>query len=123
MRKSICSIPHVTRRRRRIFTLCTVVVAILFVFYQLKYLYLVSHQEPQLPSPVRIIKGVHHNDNHFYIPLQGKFKCFLSGEVIDFRKVNDDYCDCADSTDEPGTNACRDGDLYGFFKLAGINFI
>lgn len=109
MRRSICWIPHVTRRRKRIYTLCTALVAVLFVFHQLKILYLVSHQESSLPSP---IKGVHRKDYHFYVPLDGKFKCFLSGEVIDFNKVNDDYCDCGDSTDEPGTNACPDGSFY-----------
>lgn len=34
------------------------------------------------------------------------FICFQSKEVIDADQVNDDYCDCADGSDEPLTSAC-----------------
>lgn len=40
------------------------------------------------------------------------FRCILSGEQIPFSQVNDDYCDCADGTDEPGTSACPNGQFY-----------
>lgn len=33
------------------------------------------------------------------------WKC-LNGQVIPWAFVNDDYCDCADGSDEPGTSAC-----------------
>lgn len=36
------------------------------------------------------------------------FTCFQSKEVIDADQVNDNYCDCADGSDEPLTSACPD---------------
>jgi len=36
-----------------------------------------------------------------------KFTCLSSpSTIIDFSKVNDNYCDCPDGSDEPGTAAC-----------------
>ncbi|KAF3921253.1 hypothetical protein ABW21_db0205894 [Orbilia brochopaga] len=37
---------------------------------------------------------------------QNQFKCLSSPYTIPFSLVNDDYCDCPDGTDEPGTAAC-----------------
>ncbi|RWS15369.1 glucosidase 2 subunit beta-like protein 1 [Dinothrombium tinctorium] len=36
------------------------------------------------------------------------FTCFDGSITIPFRFVNDDYCDCGDGSDEPGTSACTD---------------
>jgi len=32
--------------------------------------------------------------------------------IIPFARVNDDWCDCADGTDEPGTSACPNGRFW-----------
>ena len=40
------------------------------------------------------------------------FKCLDTKLAIDAARVNDDYCDCADGTDEPGTSACANGRFY-----------
>mmetsp|Transcript_3512 Transcript_3512/g.12654 ORF Transcript_3512/g.12654 Transcript_3512/m.12654 type:complete len:534 (+) Transcript_3512:150-1751(+) len=38
------------------------------------------------------------------------FKC--GSKVIAKDRINDDFCDCLDGTDEPGTNACANGRFY-----------
>lgn len=39
-------------------------------------------------------------------------QCRDGSKVIAKQCVNDDYCDCADGTDEPGTSACANGRFY-----------
>jgi len=41
-------------------------------------------------------------------PGGGEYACD-DGTKLPMAKVNDDYCDCADGSDEPGTSACNDG--------------
>lgn len=36
----------------------------------------------------------------------GQFTCVFSGQSIPASYVNDNYCDCPDGSDEPGTSAC-----------------
>lgn len=57
------------------------------------------------------LRGTRDEDIAKYLPnAKDKFVCFSSKEEIDFVKINDDYCDCPlDGSDEPGTNACRNG--------------
>lgn len=43
-----------------------------------------------------------------YVPSSGKtFTCLSGDKVIPFSSVNDEYCDCPDGSDEPGTSACE----------------
>ncbi|XP_066145043.1 uncharacterized protein [Euwallacea fornicatus] len=104
---------HITRRRKRTFVVATVLASILFISYQFKMYYVMSHQtEKYKIQPKNIVKGTHPAETRFYTPKEGMFTCIKSGESINFNKVNDDYCDCADSSDEPGTSACPDGIFY-----------
>lgn len=60
-----------------------------------------------------LVLGTHEKQISLYKPMANNiFKCFQSYEEIDYAKVNDDYCDCLDGTDEPGTNACVNGIFY-----------
>lgn len=84
----------------------------IFILYQLKIFYELSASTIK-PNAVQLkekmIRGIHPQEQRFYVPKHGNFTCIKSGETIDFIKVNDNYCDCDDSTDEPGTDACPDG--------------
>lgn len=68
-----------------------------------------------------LIRGIHTRQEYFYSPDDDNlFKCIESGEKIHYSKVNDDYCDCLDGTDEPGTNACPNGIFYCAQQLNSI---
>jgi hypothetical protein len=60
------------------------------------------------------IRGVRpEKQSHYYLQsLQKQFKCDDSGKIIPFMAVNDNYCDCQDGSDEPGTDACMNGRFY-----------
>ncbi|XP_063407852.1 glucosidase 2 subunit beta-like [Mytilus trossulus] len=63
-------------------------------------------------DPVVDVRGVNPEDIELYHPDSNKlFTCLQSKKKIPFTEVNDDYCDCDDNTDEPGTSAC-DGKFY-----------
>ncbi|CAG0886261.1 unnamed protein product [Darwinula stevensoni] len=51
-------------------------------------------------------RGVSLEKAPLYNP-DNNFTCFDGSNTIPFLWVNDDYCDCNDGTDEPGTAACQ----------------
>lgn len=60
-----------------------------------------------------LLRGVKKDHRKFYLPNhEGMFTCLSGNETIDFHLVNNDYCDCSDGSDEPGTSACKNGKFY-----------
>ncbi|GFS66198.1 glucosidase 2 subunit beta [Nephila pilipes] len=53
-------------------------------------------------------RGVSLPKKIFYDPSQ-QFYCLDGSGQFPFHFVNDDFCDCEDGSDEPGTAACRNG--------------
>ncbi|EIW62173.1 endoplasmic reticulum protein [Trametes versicolor FP-101664 SS1] len=50
-----------------------------------------------------------------YDPAQASsdvWECLDGSKTIDWSAVNDDFCDCADGSDEPGTSACPNSRFY-----------
>ncbi|XP_034020591.1 glucosidase 2 subunit beta-like [Thalassophryne amazonica] len=59
----------------------------------------------------RKIRGISSSYKRFYKERRS-FLCIDGSKVIPFEQVNDDYCDCEDGSDEPGTSACPRGRFY-----------
>lgn len=61
----------------------------------------------------RYLIGVHPDRLGFYqLAGERKFNCLDGSRVVPFDAVNDDYCDCRDGSDEPGTSACSNGQFF-----------
>ncbi|XP_014467688.1 PREDICTED: glucosidase 2 subunit beta [Dinoponera quadriceps] len=58
------------------------------------------------------IRGVPLAMRSMYSPSREFFECLDGSMLIPFSNVNDNYCDCADASDEPGTSACGNGIFY-----------
>ncbi|EPY49735.1 glucosidase II Gtb1 [Schizosaccharomyces cryophilus OY26] len=59
------------------------------------------------------IRGISESELHLYKPTaNGQWKCLGSDKTIGFEQINDDYCDCPDGSDEPGTSACSNGKFF-----------
>ncbi|KAK1411059.1 hypothetical protein QVD17_37603 [Tagetes erecta] len=60
------------------------------------------------------ILGVAPEDEAYYKGLftSGTIKCKDGSKTFTKAQLNDDFCDCSDGTDEPGTSACPAGKFY-----------
>uniref|UniRef100_A0A8C7WE32 Glucosidase 2 subunit beta n=1 Tax=Oncorhynchus mykiss TaxID=8022 RepID=A0A8C7WE32_ONCMY len=56
-------------------------------------------------------RGVPQSKRQFYEENK-PFTCLDGSSTIPFDQVNDDYCDCRDGSDEPGTAACPNGSFH-----------
>ena len=58
-------------------------------------------------APVSLIRGIPDTQAEKYKPTGGlPFMCDNGAVELPLESINDQYCDCSDGTDEPGTSAC-----------------
>lgn len=50
--------------------------------------------------------------SHYELPVGQQFKCLDGSGTVPVEFINDNYCDCRDASDEPGTSACPHGRFY-----------
>uniref|UniRef100_A0A8C7E2M4 Glucosidase 2 subunit beta n=1 Tax=Naja naja TaxID=35670 RepID=A0A8C7E2M4_NAJNA len=77
----------------------------------LLYLGLLSLSGLAYSVEVKRPRGVSLTNHHFYDESKS-FTCLDGSATISFDRVNDDYCDCKDGSDEPGTAACPNGRFH-----------
>lgn len=76
------------------------------------YFTLVEFTKASEPEARHLI-GVPPDKHHLYEKnLDNKFHCLDGSGTIEFSSVNDDYCDCRDASDEPGSAACPHGRFF-----------
>jgi protein kinase C substrate 80K-H len=68
------------------------------------------------PNPIRI-HGVPKSAESLYT--QDTFTCKDQSATISSSSINDDYCDCVDGSDEPGTSACSSLNTLFFCRNIG----
>ncbi|CAH8301415.1 unnamed protein product [Eruca vesicaria subsp. sativa] len=56
--------------------------------------------------------GISPLDEKYYKSSSSEIKCKDGSKRFTRAQLNDDFCDCADGTDEPGTSACPNGKFY-----------
>lgn len=66
----------------------------------------------ETPLQLRINRGVNPDHAKAYNNGANRFQCLDGSMSISWDSVNDDYCDCGDGSDEPGTAACPDAYFY-----------
>ncbi|XP_017779093.1 PREDICTED: glucosidase 2 subunit beta [Nicrophorus vespilloides] len=87
------------------------IVSLVFIVYQLIIFTQLSSLN-NVKSKEEHVLGIHEYQAPLYKPVDNNFRCLVSQEYVDYRRVNDDYCDCIDGSDEPGTNACPTGSFF-----------
>ncbi|XP_068662807.1 glucosidase 2 subunit beta-like [Aristolochia californica] len=81
----------------------------LFLLLALFFLILVAVSGSTTISSKKTV-GISPEDEKYY--KSDVLKCKDGSKKFPKEKLNDDYCDCPDGTDEPGTSACPEGKFY-----------
>ncbi|KAM7279745.1 hypothetical protein ACFE04_006879 [Oxalis oulophora] len=56
--------------------------------------------------------GISPQDEKYYKSSGDTIKCRDGSKKFTISQLNDDFCDCPDGSDEPGTSACPNGKMY-----------
>ena len=81
-----------------------------YLFLLSLLLLLLSFSLPLSHSQPASLRGIRKRDQSHYTA--ANFTCFDSSASFASARVNDDYCDCADGSDEPGTSACPNSSFF-----------
>ncbi|XP_065169741.1 uncharacterized protein [Atheta coriaria] len=95
------------RKKLKYFLTPLAIVSVIYIVYQLViFNKLTVYSNSNKPVTTKVL-GTHKYHIRLYQRTgRNQFQCLFSRELIDYELVNDNYCDCTDGTDEPGTNAC-----------------
>lgn len=65
-------------------------------------------------STSEVLRGAHPDTAAVYQAAvdTGRFTCADGSRTIPANAINDNYCDCVDGSDEPGSSACSGGSFY-----------
>uniref|UniRef100_A0A1A7Y801 Glucosidase 2 subunit beta n=1 Tax=Iconisemion striatum TaxID=60296 RepID=A0A1A7Y801_9TELE len=85
--------------------LCECKVCTMFWYLLLLLCGGIAAVEVQRPRGVPLSKRPFYEENK-------PFTCLDGSRTIPFDRINDDYCDCQDGSDEPGTAACPNGSFH-----------
>lgn len=79
-------------------SLCFFLIPLISAFFLITY------------SSASPILGIHPLDEKYYA--SQAIKCKDGSKFFNKARINDNFCDCIDGTDEPGTSACPAGKFY-----------
>jgi hypothetical protein len=76
------------------------------LFGQLGEITATAPSNPSSSGSAPPLRGVSPTDYAAFYTLASTFTCKSGALMLPYAKVNDNYCDCPDGSDEPGTSAC-----------------
>ncbi|XP_059628704.1 glucosidase 2 subunit beta [Cornus florida] len=78
----------------------------------LAFVFCFASIDKSVSVPSKETLGIPPKDQNYYRTISGYIKCRDGSKKFTPAQLNDDFCDCPDGTDEPGTSACPNGRFY-----------